>query len=44
MHNQPSVDCASPPEVDTAGDLAITGVNPSDIVGQDFTAPVVLNP
>jgi hypothetical protein len=44
MHNQPSVACASPPETDTAGDLGIPGVNPSDIVEEDFTAQVVLNP
>jgi hypothetical protein len=44
MHNQPSVACASPPETDTAGDLGIPGVNPSDIVEQDFTAQVLLQP
>jgi hypothetical protein len=44
MQNQPSVACTSPPVTDTAGDLGIPGVNPSDIVEQDFTAQVVLNP
>jgi hypothetical protein len=44
MHNQPTVACSSPTETDTAGDLGIPGVDPSDIVEQDFTAQVVLQP
>jgi hypothetical protein len=44
MHNQPSVACTSPPETDTAGNLGIPGVNPGDLIEQDFSAQVVLKP
>jgi hypothetical protein len=44
MHNQPSVACTSAPETDTAGDLGIPGLNPNDVIEQDFSAQVVLKP
>ncbi len=44
MHNQPTVPCSSAPELDTAGDLGIPGLNPDDVIEFDFTAQVVLKP
>jgi hypothetical protein len=44
MHNQPTVACTSPPVTMTAGEAGIPGVDPGDIVEQDFTAQVVLKP
>lgn len=44
MHNQPTITCTSPPQVGTAGDLGIPGVNPTDVVEFDFSAQVVLKP
>ena len=44
MHNQATVACTSPPVTMTAGEAGIPGVDPSDIVEQDFTAQVVLKP
>jgi len=45
MHNQPTVDCASAPELATAGDLGgIPGVADSDVIEFDFIATVALKP
>lgn len=44
MHNQPTVDCMSPPTTTTAGAAGIPGVNPSDVVQMDFSAQVALKP
>jgi hypothetical protein len=45
MHNQPTVDCASAPEMATAGDLGgIPGVADSDVIEFDFIATVALKP
>jgi hypothetical protein len=44
MHNQPTVTCTEAPQTDTAGDLGVPGVDPSDIIEFDFSAQVVLKP
>jgi hypothetical protein len=43
MHNQPTITCTQT-HTTTAGDLGIPGLNPSDVIEQDFTATVVLKP
>jgi hypothetical protein len=42
MHRQPTVTCTSPPEIATAGELGIPGVNPTDVIEFDFSAQVVI--
>jgi hypothetical protein len=43
MHNLgPVVDCSSPPERATAGELGIPGIDPNDVIEFDFTAQVVV--
>jgi hypothetical protein len=42
MHRQPTVTCTSPPEITTAGEAGIPGVNPTDMVEFDFSAQVVI--
>jgi hypothetical protein len=44
MHNEPTIQCSSPPETSTAGEAGIPGVDPSDVVQFDFMAQVVLKP
>lgn len=44
MHNQPTVNCSSPPETGTAADFGIVGVDPTDTIEFDFSAQVVLKP
>ena len=44
MHNQPTITCTTPPETATAGELAIPGLNPTDVIEFDFTVEVVVKP
>jgi hypothetical protein len=44
MHNQSAVTCSSPPQIGTAAELGLTGVNPTDMIEFDFSAQVVLKP
>jgi len=44
MHNQPTVTCSSPPEIGTAADFGIQGVDPADTIEFDFSAQVALKP
>ena len=45
MHNQPTVDCSTPPDTATAGELGgIPGIADSDLIQFAFTATVVLKP
>jgi hypothetical protein len=43
MHNEPTITCTQTSTA-TAGDLGIRGVNPADVIEQDFAATVVLKP
>lgn len=43
MQNQPTITCTQT-STDTAGDLGIPGVNPSDVIEEDFVVAVVLKP
>jgi hypothetical protein len=43
MHNEPTITCTQTSTA-TAGDLGIRGVNPTDVIEQDFAATVVLKP
>jgi hypothetical protein len=43
MHNQPTITCTQTSTA-TAGELGIPGVNPSDVIEQNFAATVVLKP
>jgi hypothetical protein len=42
MHRQPTVTCTSPPEITTAGQAGIPGVNPNTPIEFDFSAQVVI--
>ena len=42
MHRQPTVTCTSPPEIGTAADFGIPGVNPNTPVELLFSAQVVI--
>jgi hypothetical protein len=44
MHNQPTITCTAPPEMATAGDLGIPGVDPNDLIEFDLSVQVVLKP
>ena len=44
MRNQPTVTCTSPPVTMTAGEAGVPGVDPNDIVEQNFSAQVALKP
>jgi len=44
MHNQPTITCTMPPQIGTAAQLGLTGVNPTDMIEFDFSAQVVLKP
>jgi hypothetical protein len=44
MHNQPTVTCSMAPQIGTAAQVGIPGVNPTDMIEFDFSAQVVLKP
>jgi hypothetical protein len=44
MHNQPTITCSEDPQIGTAADFGITGVDPTDIIQFDFSAQVALKP
>jgi hypothetical protein len=44
MNNQPTVTCVTDPEISTAGEAGIPGVDPNDVVEFDSSAQVVLKP
>jgi hypothetical protein len=44
MHNETTVTCTSPPEIVTAGEAGIPGVDPTHMIEFAFSAEVVLKP
>jgi hypothetical protein len=42
MHSFQTVNCTTPPETATAGELGIPGLNPTDVIQFTFSAQVVL--
>lgn len=44
MRNQPTITCTAAPELATAGELGIPGVDPNDLVEFDLSVQVVLKP
>lgn len=44
MHNESTVTCSMPPQIGTAAQFGIPGVNPADMIEFDFSAQVVLKP
>jgi hypothetical protein len=44
MHNQPTITSAEPPQIGTAAQFGIPGVNPTDVIEFAGSAQVVLKP
>lgn len=42
MHNAQTVTCTQPPEIGTAAEFGLTGVNPTDMIEFDFSAQVLV--